>query len=250
MTALNNQTVWLIGASSGIGEALIGPLLAEGARLIISARDRERLQALADVHPGSPLRVVPVDVTDASVIDAALAEIGTVPDVVMLLAGDYSPMSPDEFDQRLFARLIDVNFLGAVRVMEKVLPAMRVRGHGDIFITASLSGVVGLPGAAPYSAGKAALINLAESMQPVLKQDGVALRVINPGFVRTRLTEKNRFNMPFLLDAETAATSIIEGVKRDKFDIRFPWQMSFLIRLLSFLPYRLFFAITRRMVPS
>ena len=248
MTQLKGQQFWLIGASSGIGEALIDPLLAEGVELIISARSEDKLSELAEGRQN--IRPVTVDITQPQTIRDAIAEIGRVPDIICLMAGDYTPMAPDEFDAELFSRLTDVNYLGAVRVLAEALPEMRARGSGTCFITASLSGVVGLPGAAPYSAGKAALINLAESMQGILARDGVDLRLINPGFVKTRLTGKNTFPMPFLMEPDAAAEAIVRGMKRGRFDIRFPWQMSVLIRLLSALPYAVYLAVARRMVQS
>lgn len=246
MTQLQGRQFWLIGASSGIGEALIDPLLAEGANVVISARNKDKLNTLAEGRQN--VTPVTVDITEPAAIREAIAEIGGVPDIVCLMAGDYTPMAEDAFDAALFEKLTNVNYLGAVRVMSEVLPAMRARGSGTVFITASLSGVVGLPGAAPYSAGKAALINLAESMQGILARDGVTLRLINPGFVKTRLTDKNTFPMPFLMAPEDAAQAIVKGIKGSRFDIRFPWQMSALIRTLSFLPYSLYLAIARRMV--
>ena len=246
------KRVWLIGASSGIGAALADELLAAGYRLAVSARREKPLRALGEGRgtANQDLRVFPVDVTDAQAVHACAqsveAEMGPI-DCVIINAGDYQPMPLDAFDVDLFRRLIDVNYMGVVHCLAALLPILVPRGTGQILITASVAGYRGLPLAAPYSASKAATINLAEALQPELQRAGVQIRLINPGFVDTGLTRKNRFAMPFLLQPENAAKRILRQLERENFEIAFPRRFVWLMKLLRCLPYRLYFPLVSRM---
>lgn len=245
------QLIWVIGASSGIGAELSLQLAASGSDVIISARSDEKLQALAALAKIGKVTARPLDVTDEQSLSDCFKQIletQRVPDTVIYNVGDYAPMTLDEFDPALFRRLMDINFMGAVNCLAAILPAMRQRGNGQILITASLSGLVGLPGASPYSAGKAALINMVESLQPEMRQAGLHLRLINPGFVKTRLTDKNSFEMPFLMSAQKAAACIVREVDSNKFEITFPLRLALIIKFLRILPYRLFLLLTLKLV--
>ena len=241
---------WLVGASSGIGAALVDQLVARGHRVAISARGQERLEARAAADPDRVL-ALPVDVTRLETLCEArdrLVEHWGVPDSLILNAGDYEPMGLADFSPALFERLMQVNFLGAVNGIEAVRELFLEQGRGEIVLTASVAGYRGLPYAAPYGASKAAMINLAESLRPELQRGGVAIRVINPGFVRTRLTDKNDFAMPGRIEPEQAAELIARGLERDGFEILAPRGFGWVMKLLRLLPYRLYFAITRRML--
>jgi len=155
-------------------------------------------------------------------------------------------MPVEQFDRDLFRQLLDVNYMGAVNLLDVILPDWTERGHGQILLTASLAAYRGLPRSAPYSASKAALLNMAESLHLELKAKGVLLRVINPGFVRTPLTDKNNFNMPSLMEPDEAAHAIITQLDNTQFEIRFPPRFAFVMNVLRILPYRLYFWITRR----
>jgi len=137
-----------------------------------------------------------------------------------------------------------VNFTGCARVIGAVLPGMVARGAGHVVITGSLSGFRGLPGSIGYSASKAGVMSLAESLYADLRASGVRVQVANPGFIRTRLTEKNDFSMPFLMEPEEAARAMFEHMNSDGFKASFPMVFSWLFRLSQFLPdwayYRLF----------
>lgn len=246
-------TIWLLGASSGIGAELVPGLLARCDRLVISARRRERLDAVRDsvAEQRERIRVVPLDVTDAEALAAAaqtVAQQAGVPDLVIYNVGDYEPAGMDQLDPAVFERITRINYLGAVNCLAAVVPAMRARGSGRILINASLSGYAGLPHAAAYGPTKAALINLAESLHPELARAGIHLGIINHGFVRTRLTEKNDFTMPQLLEPATAAANILARLDTPGFEIRFPRRLALSLSLLRLLPYRLFFGLTRRLV--
>ncbi|MFP4640120.1 MAG: SDR family NAD(P)-dependent oxidoreductase [Guyparkeria sp.] len=250
MTAGQARTYWLIGASSGIGAALVDRLVAGGHRVAISARRQSVLDERAARDPDRVL-AISADVTDpdslARAWDGVVGQWG-MPDSVILNAGDYEPMGLDDFDPALFERLVRVNFLGAVNGIQVVKDGFMRRGAGEIVLTASVAGYRGLPYASPYGASKAAMINLAESLRPEFARHGVAIRVINPGFVRTALTDKNDFPMPGRIEPDQAARRIAKGLAGSGFEILAPRGFGFVMKLLRLLPYRLYFAITRRML--
>ena len=242
----STRQAWLIGASHGMGRELALQLADQGWRLTLSARGED---ALHEVARGCAARVLPLDATDrAAVRQAAISVFADcAPELVMLNVGDYQPMVATAFDVDLFERLNRVNYLTAVYLLDAVLPLMRDNG-GQILFNVSASAYVGLPQAGPYSAPKAALLNLAESLQPELAALGIRLRVINPGFVDSRLTRRNRFRMPFLLGADDAARRIADELGGRRFEIAFPRRLVWPLKLLRGLPYPLVFALTRRMV--
>jgi len=246
----SRRIYWLVGASSGIGAAMVDQLVARGHRVAISARGRERLEERAARDPDRVMALA-VDVTRLdSLIEARdrLVEAWGAPDSIILNAGDYEPMGLADFDPALFERLMRVNFLGAVNGIEAVRDLFLGRGRGEIVLTASVAGYRGLPYAAPYGASKAAMINLAESLRPELERGGVSIRVINPGFVRTRLTDKNDFAMPGRIEPERAAELIVDGLARGGFEILAPRGFGWVMKLLRILPYGLYFRLTRRML--
>lgn len=247
------RTAFLVGASSGIGRALALELLDRGWHLAAGARREQPLQELAAARPGAGGRfhAQALDVTDrdgfGEAYQAVERAMGPV-DTLIVNAGDYEPMALADFDPELFRRLMEVNFQGAVNALAAALPAMQARGRGQILLTASLSAYRGLPRAAPYGASKAALLNMAESLHPELARRGVRLRVINPGFVRSRLTDKNDFSMPDIVSPEYAAAYIARHLDGSGFEIAFPPRFAFALKALRLLPYRLYFALARRMV--
>ncbi len=242
--------LWLVGASSGIGSCLVTQLAAAGWRVAASARSTKRLAALAAGAGQASVRSYPLDVTDKAAVAATVARIeqecGPI-EVAILNAGDYEPMPLEQFDAALFRRLMEVNYMGAVHCLDALLPRLRQRRGAQLLLTASVSGYRGLPSGAPYSATKAALINLAEALQPELASQGVRIRVINPGFVDTPLTRKNRFAMPFLMTAEQAAQRIVGKLDGSAFEIAFPRRFVWLLKVLRCLPYRAYFALVKRM---
>ena len=227
-------------------------LAGSGRQVAVTARSNDRLQALAEQSPvPGAIQVFPGDVTDgpgmADVAARIESRMGPI-DTAIFNAGDYEPMGLEDFDPALFQRLMAVNYQGVVNGLAAVMPAMISRAEGQILVTASLAGYRGLPRAAPYGASKAAVINLAESLQPELALKGVSLRVINPGFVKTPMTDKNRFSMPFLMTPEAAVDAIMKGLERRGFEITFPRPFAWIMKTLRLMPHRLFLALTRRMV--
>jgi short-subunit dehydrogenase len=242
MRDFRGKHYWLVGASEGLGLALAAKLAAAGARLTISARSAEGLARAAAALPAG-VGTLPCDVGDRDSVTAAAAELGSV-DGIVFLAGVYWPMRAEDWDSDKAEAMADVNFTGAVRAVGAVLPQMVARGTGHVVITGSLSGFRGLPGAIGYAASKAGTMVLAESLYADLRTSGIDVQLANPGFIRTRLTEKNDFSMPFLMTADEAAGYMFRHMQTRRFKVSFPTVFSWLFRGGQFLPdalwYRMF----------
>ncbi|MEX5727679.1 NADP-dependent 3-hydroxy acid dehydrogenase YdfG [Rhodovulum iodosum] len=234
MRDFTNKRYWVVGASEGLGRAVAEKLNRMGAEVILSARSDDRLADLAKVLPGRS-QVVPVDVSDSASVKKAAEEVGDI-DGVLYLAGAYWPQSAQEWNAEQVEAMIDVNLTGAVRVMGAVMPKFLEKGAGHIVLTGSLAAFRGLPGAIGYCASKAGVMALAESMYADLRGTGIDVQVINPGFVKTRLTDKNDFKMPFIMEPEKAAHEFIEHMETDSFHRSFPELFSWVFRLGRFLP--------------
>lgn len=240
--SLKGKRYWIVGASEGLGRALAVHLSQEGVRLALSARSEERLQELADSLP-SEATVHPVDVTDLDGVMATARALGPI-DGVIVLMGVYWPMRAGAFDAEQVEAMCDVNFTGSARVLSTVIPTMVARDEGHVVLVGSLSGFRGLPGAIGYGASKAGVMHLAENLRAELQQTGVLVQLMNPGFIKTRLTDKNEFQMPFLMEPEEAADHIWRAMQTTRFQTNFPRVFSWLFRGGNFLPaplyYRLF----------
>ena len=238
---LEGKRYWLVGASEGLGLALAQQMHRAGASLILSARSADRLAEACATLPGAI--AAPLDVSDGAAVAAVAAQIGPI-DGMVWLAGVYTPMPADALDGAAFVQMCDVNFTGCARVLGAVLPAMVARGSGHIVLTGSLSGFRGLPGAMGYQASKAGVMALAECLYADLRGTCIKVQLANPGFIRTRLTDKNTFAMPFLMEPEAAAAHMMTLMTGEAFKKSFPVVFSWLFRLSQFLPdwayYRMF----------
>lgn len=232
---------WLVGASEGLGLALAERLSRAGCEVIISARSAERLADAVSKMPGKA-SAVPVDVGDRASVLAAAEAVGEV-DGVVFLAGVYWPMTAKEWDTKAVETMIDVNLTGAARVVGAVLPAMLARGRGHIVLTGSLSGFRGLPKAIGYGASKAGLVSLAESLRCDLAGSGVEVQLANPGFIRTRLTDKNSFNMPQIMEPDAAALAMFDHMASERFSRSFPVPFAWVFRLSQLMPDWLYFRV-------
>jgi short-subunit dehydrogenase len=235
--------IWVTGASSGIGAALARELADRGAQLAISARSTDRLAAVA----GDRMVVVPLDVTDRAATVAAGRRVREALgglDVAVLDAGTWSQFHVEPWNSQLFADHLQVNLMGAVHTMEAVVPQMLAEGRGRVVGVASVAGYRGLPGSEAYGAGKAALLNLLEALRGSLAPRGVVVQTVSPGFVRTPMTDRNRFPMPFLVEPEEAARTIADGIARDKAEIVFPLPMALLMKAARLVPVRTWTALT------
>jgi NAD(P)-dependent dehydrogenase (short-subunit alcohol dehydrogenase family) len=241
------KRVWMIGASSGIGEAAAHLLADRGASVAFSAR---RLDKLDSTITGVPRALAaPLDVTDhASIVNACATIVdawGGI-DLVLVVAGGYSEMRADSFDLAAANRLLDLNLRGVFNCLDVVLPLLLRQGAGGIGIVASVAGFGGLPRALVYGPTKAALINLAESLYLDLRPRGIAVYQVNPGFVATPLTANNDFAMPALMSAQEAAEAMVEGIEEGQFHIHFPRRFTNAMRFARLLPYRWYFWLIHR----
>ncbi len=234
---LRGQRVWFVGASSGIGAATARLLAERGARVAITGRRTKLLEEVA----GDQMAVVPVDVTDAAAMRRAATtveqELGGI-DTVVWCAAYWEKSDALHWDAHSFARHYDVNVLGLNNLLAATLPAMVESGRGHVVGVASVAGFRGFPGAEAYGSTKAALIALLESLRASLWTRGVRVTTVAPGFVRTELTAVNDFPMPFMIDVDRAAASIVRGIERGRLAIVFPWPMAALMTMARYVPTR------------
>lgn len=238
------ERIWILGASDGIGAALARAFAAQGAALVLSARRADPLQALAQDLGGA--EVLALDVTDPASLSAAARRIaaGGPLDRAITLAADYDPGAALEIDPDRAARIVATNLTGSL-LFARVAAGL-LRPGGQLVLTGSVAGYVGLPQGQIYSATKAGVINLAESLRAELS-GRLDVRLVNPGFVATRLTAQNDFAMPGLLSPEAAARRIVAGLAGRRFEVHFPRRLSWPLKLLRALPYGVALRLTRRM---
>jgi len=245
------KNIWIIGSSSGIGLNLVKEFLKDGSNVIASARSAESSTALNELKKKyENLFLLNVDVSNIESIINTTKEIFSINDhldTVFFNAGVYESMKYNEWNIKDFENMTNINYLGAVRVLNTLIPYFEKQGFGHCVFNASLSTYFGLPYGGAYSASKSALVNFAQSIQPELLAKNIQIQIINHGFVKTRLTAKNDFDMPELMDPEDAAKQIYNNLNDTyKFEIRFPYKLSLFLRFLNLLPYKLSLSITKR----
>jgi NAD(P)-dependent dehydrogenase (short-subunit alcohol dehydrogenase family) len=247
ITQWPGQVVWLIGASTGIGRATATRLHALGATVIVSARNAAALDAFIARHEGA--QAIAVDATDREALHAAAGRIvderGRI-DLAVYCAGTYRALRATEFDLEVALQHQQVNYIGALYLLDAVLPQLLRQGHGHLSLVGSVAGYRGLPQALAYGPTKAALINLAETLYLDLQPRGIGVSVVNPGFVETPLTAQNAFRMPALITPEEAADEIVRGWRRGDFEIHFPKRFTLWLKALRLLAYGPYFAAVRR----
>ncbi|WP_417581336.1 SDR family NAD(P)-dependent oxidoreductase [Nitrincola sp.] len=250
------KLVWITGGGSGIGLAVARQLASKGAKVIISGRHEQALLAscaqINNAIPSGSLHPLVCDVTSLEAVQVAWQKLRVdhgVPDLVLLNAGNHQPVSLEGFTPVPFEQLMAVNYFGVVNCLSVLLPDLLSRQRGQIGVVASVAGYSGLPTAAAYGGSKAALINTCEALYPELLAQGIQLSLINPGFVKTPLTDKNTFTMPFLIEPDQAAAVIIRGLQTKRFEIAFPRIFVMLLKVLRLLPYSLYFRLTRKLLP-
>lgn len=242
MTAVA-QRVWIIGASAGIGAALARALAARGAQLVLSARDAVALAALAADCGGAT--TAPLDLGQPDQLAAHCDRLRTEApfDAIICTAALYDPGRIADLDPARAEAMVRVNLLGTLDVARLCPPLLREGGQLVLF--GSVAGYLGLPGGQPYSATKAAINNLAESLAVELAPR-VDVRLVCPGFVATRLTAKNRFPMPAIVTPEQAAEAVLRGMARRGFEIHFPRRFTWPLKLLRLLPHAVSLRLMRR----
>jgi NAD(P)-dependent dehydrogenase (short-subunit alcohol dehydrogenase family) len=243
---------WIVGGGSGIGAGVAKLLAQRGWTVAISGR---RIASLEQVAQNSPsIRPFPLDVTDetaiADTIDQIVAELGRI-DLFIFGAAAWQPMDVGDYEFEKFQKIVDTNYLGLIRIANPLLKQMERQGGGQFAAIASVAGYFGLPRSAAYSSTKAGMINLLETMRTELAPRKIVVRMIAPGFVKSELTDKNDFPMPFLMETDDAALRIVDGLtKSDRFEIAFPKRMVWLMKTVRWLPYPVFFWLTSKMLPK
>ena len=239
--------VWVIGASTGIGAAVARVLLARGARVALSARSADKLSEVAGTNANA--LVEPMDFTQTGSVASAWERIRAAwggADLVLVVAGTHEEIRAWELTEAKARALLETNLHGVINAVAAVVPGLLAQGRGAIGIVSSVAGYGGLPKALVYGASKAALINFGEALYLDLHPKGLGVYLINPGFVRTPLTDRNEFPMPHLIGAEEAAAQIVAGLEAGDFEIHFPRAFTRRLKLLRLLPYRWYFAIVRK----
>jgi len=231
----------ITGASSGIGSALAPLLAAEGHTLALLARRTELLDEIANEinQKGGKAAAYSCDVANRDEVEKVFSrcveELGPI-EVLIANAGIGESTPARKFDGSVVAKVMEVNYFGAVYCIEQVLPAMIERGSGHIVGVSSLASYIGMPGSGAYCASKAALSSMLTSLRVELRPKGVDVTTICPGFIRTPMTDRNRFKMPFLMELDDAAVLMQRSIKRRDAEFSFPWALSAPVRLARLLP--------------
>jgi NAD(P)-dependent dehydrogenase (short-subunit alcohol dehydrogenase family) len=243
----HGRVVWLVGASSGIGLATAQLLHARGAKVIVSARNAAALAAFEAAHADS--LGIALDATDreamARAVERIVARFGRL-EMALYCAGHYAALRATAFDLDQMLQHDKVNYVGALYMLDAVLPVLLRQKSGHISLVASVAGYRGLPNALAYGPTKAALINLAQTLYLDLQPQGVGVSVICPGFVETPLTAQNEFKMPALIQPEEAAQEMLAGWAAGEFEIHFPKRFTRFLKALSHLGDGLYFRAIRR----
>ncbi|MCP1335722.1 SDR family NAD(P)-dependent oxidoreductase [Futiania mangrovi] len=244
---------WITGASSGLGRALALKMAHEGWRVAITARSEGALAEVAGEAAHGRIVPYPCDTTDANAMADTVARIeadlGAI-DIAVFNAGTHQPVHAADLEADTFRKLVEVNVFGTLNGFLPVFAAMKARRVGQIAVVASVAGYRGLPTSAAYGLTKAGLINFTEALRPEAEMMGIRLQLVCPGFVKTPLTARNDFPMPFLIEVEDAADAFYKGLMSDRFEIVFPRVFGWLMKLYRMLPYPLALMLARRMVPE
>jgi len=247
------KKVWIIGSSSGIGLELVKLWLQNDYSVIASSRDTVNSSELLKLKANysNKLVLLNIDVSNNQSVVKSVDEAFNIfndIDICFFNAGVYESMNIEQWDISNFESMININYLGAVRLLKPLVSYLeKQKNESKVILNASLSSYFGLPYGGAYSASKAALVNLAQSIQPELSKKNINVQIINHGFVKTRLTSKNDFEMPQLMSPQIAAKKIFEQVNKPyRFEIAFPFILSKFLRLISFLPYKLSFSISKK----
>ena len=237
----NQKKVWITGASSGIGKAVAEKFANEGWKVAISARRKEILD---DMSNHQNIFSYPLDVTNQDQVDNVfkkiINEFGNI-DLCIFSSGTYDPKNEKTINIEKIKNVINVNFIGVVNCVKVVETYFKEKKSGQISIVSSIAGYRGLPNSSGYGPSKAALTNFTESIYFDFKKFNVKISVISPGFIKTPLTDKNEFSMPFIESPEFAAKKIFNGlVKNNSFEIHFPKPLTLLLKLFRILPYKIY----------
>ena len=243
------KKIWITGASSGIGKSVAEKFANEVWKVAVSARRKELLDELAK-NPN--IVSFPLDVTNRNQINEVFKNIldnfGDL-DICLFSSGTYEPKDEQNIDPDKIKNVINVNFLGVIDCVKSVERYFKDKKSGHISIVSSIASYRGLPNSSGYGPSKAALTNFSESIYFDFKKFGVRVSIVSPGFIKTPLTDKNEFPMPFLKTPEYAAEKIFNGlVKSSAFEIHFPKGLTLTLKFLRILPYRLYLFLVDKLV--
>ena len=245
----NHKKIWITGASSGIGKAVAEKFAKEGRKVAVSARRKEILDKMAD---NENIFSFPLDVTNKNEIEKVFKEILDEfedLDVCLFSSGTYDPKNEQNINPEKIKNIIKVNFFGIVDCVKVVEGYFKEKKIGNVSIVSSIAGYRGLPNSSGYGPSKAALTNFCESIYFDFKKFNVRVSVISPGFIKTPLTDKNEFPMPFLKSANFAAEKIYLGItKSNKFEIHFPIGLTLTLKFLRILPYKIYLFLVDKLV--
>ncbi len=236
----NPKNILITGASSGIGEAVAKLYAAPGVTLAISGRNKARLDAVAKAlkDKGANVYAKVIDVTGDKAMAAWIADIDKKAPLDLVIANAGVGVQQDDFDNMHDAArfTLEVNVGGVFNTVHPALTWMNKRGRGQIAIVSSLAGCIGLPGSPMYSASKNAVRAYGEALRPAYEGKGIEINVICPGWVKSRITDRNQYKMPFFMEVDKAASIIVRGLAKNKGRISFPWPMAALIKTMNILP--------------
>ena len=246
---MNKKTIWITGGSTGIGKALAVKFASKGWNVAVSARRQELLNELSDQYEN--ISAFPLDVTDkqkcAEVFDQIKKKYEDI-DICFFSTGTWNPKKEKEIDVEQIEEVFKINFFGTVNTIKAVEQYFRDRKKGTITIVSSIAGYRGLPNSTGYGPSKSALNNLAESLYFDFKRFGVRVCLVSPGFIKTPMTDKNDFKMPFIKTTDYAANKIYDGlINKNVFEIHFPKSLTIILKILSFLPSKLYFSLVGQM---
>jgi|TARA_B110000259_G_scaffold178003_1_gene215826 NAD(P)-dependent dehydrogenase (short-subunit alcohol dehydrogenase family) len=247
--SLNQKKIWITGASSGIGKALALKFSNENWLVAISARRKELLNELAQ---NKNISSFPLDVTDDNSVETAFSGILNEfkdLDLCVFCSGAYDPKLEKEINRDQIKKIMNINFFGVLNCIKTVEEYFKNKKKGHISIVSSIAAYRGLPNSSGYGPSKAALTNLTESLYFDFKKYNVRISLISPGFIKTPLTDKNTFNMPFIETPKFAADKIYNGLtKSNAFEIHFPKRLTIIFKFLRILPYRTYLFLINKSV--
>ena len=246
---MNKKTIWITGGSTGIGKALAIKFANEGWNVAISARRENLLNEISENYEN--IFSFPLDVTDKSKCKEVFGNIKDKFDNIdfcFFSTGTWDPKKEKDIDVEQMEKVFKINFFGTVNSIKAVVKHFKEKNRGIISIVSWIAGYRGLPNSTGYGPSKSALNNLAESLYFDFKRFGVRVCLVSPGFIKTPMTDKNDFKMPFLKTPEYAADKIYDGlINKNSFEIHFPKALTIILKIFSFLPSKLYFGLVGRM---
>ena len=246
---MSKKTILITGGSTGIGKAVAIKFANKGWNVAVSARRVELLNELSDTHEN--ISAFPLDVTDKLKCKEVFSEIKNKfenIDLCFFSTGTWNPKKEKDIDVDQIENVFKINFFGTVNSIKAVEEYFKNKKSGIITIVSSIAGYRGLPNSTGYGPSKSALNNLAESLYFDFKRDNVRICLVSPGFIKTPMTDKNDFKMPFIKTPEYAADKIYDGlINKNVFEIHFPKALTITLKLLSFLPSKIYFSLIGKM---